>query len=101
MNGDGSADIITGAGAGGGPHVKVFNGATHAVLQSFFATDPGFTGGVNVATEDRDGDGLPDIVTGLGRTGEPTVTIRKGTNLALLASFSPYDPSFLGGVFVG
>ena len=37
VNGDGKADIVTGAGAGGGPHVRVFNGETGAELQSFFA----------------------------------------------------------------
>ena len=40
VNGDGYADIITGAGAGGGPHVKVFDGsAEQRRADSFFAYD--------------------------------------------------------------
>src|SRR4051812_45434871 len=30
LNGDGTADVITAPGPGGGPHVKVFDGATGA-----------------------------------------------------------------------
>ena len=48
VNGDGFADIVTGAGPGGSPHVKVFSGATGAQLRSFLAFDPSFTGGVFV-----------------------------------------------------
>jgi hypothetical protein len=48
VNGDGRADIITGAGPGGGPHVRVFDGATLAELDSFFAYNPLFGGGVFV-----------------------------------------------------
>jgi hypothetical protein len=53
VNGDGKADIITGAGPGGGPHVRIFDGGTGLQLQqnttdSFMAFDPSFSGGVFV-----------------------------------------------------
>ena len=46
VNGDGLADIITGAGPGGGPHVRLWNGATFVEFGGFFAYDPSFPGGV-------------------------------------------------------
>ena len=36
VNADGVVDIITAAGASGGPHVKVFSGADSSTLASFF-----------------------------------------------------------------
>jgi len=42
------ADIITGAGPGGGPHVKVFRGSDQTEIRSFFPYDPRFGGGVFV-----------------------------------------------------
>jgi hypothetical protein len=52
VNNDGQTDIITGAGPGGGPHVKVFDGQSNALLRSFLAYDPAFRGGVYVAAGD-------------------------------------------------
>ena len=49
VNGDGTADIIAAAGAGGGPRVRVFDGNTGKVIHDFLAFDAAFGGGVYVA----------------------------------------------------
>lgn len=98
---DGYADIITGAGAGGGPHVKVFSGRTGAEIMSFFAYNPGFRGGVNVASGDTNNDGYADVITGAGAGGGPHVQVFSGQNGAVLRSFFAFDPRFGGGINVG
>jgi hypothetical protein len=103
INGDGKADILTGAGPGGGPQVTVFSGADGTVLQSYFAYDPRFSGGVRVAAmRDSDGDNPTqgEIVTAPGSGGGPHVQVRDGATLNELISFFAYDPTFTGGVFV-
>ena len=75
VTGDGVADIITGAGPGGGPHVRAFSLAGGAVTEvaGFYAYDPTFTGGVHVAAADLAGDGVAEIITGAGPGGGPHV----------------------------
>src|SRR5262249_18810737 len=48
VNGDGKADLLTGAGPGAGPHAKWFRAPDLTLLGSFFATNASFTGGVFV-----------------------------------------------------
>jgi len=102
VNGDGVADIITGADAGGGPHVKVFDGRDGSVLYSFWAYDPSFRGGVRVAAGDVEGNGRADIITGAGPGGGPHVKVFSAANgsLTLLRSFFAYAATFTGGVYV-
>jgi len=100
VNGDGRADIITGVGAGSGPHVKVFDGATGGQIRSFFAFDVAFAGGVFVASGDINSDGLADIIVGAGPGGGPQVKVFSGDTTAELLSFFPYPAGFAGGVRV-
>ncbi len=104
LDNDGFADIITGAGAGGGPHVRVYSGATGGQLTgplgSFFAYGATFLGGVRVATGDVDEDGTPDIITGAGAGGGPHVRAFSGSDGSELASFLAFEAGYTGGVHV-
>jgi hypothetical protein len=102
VDGDGYADIITGAGAGApGGHVKVFDGQTLQELDSFFAYGTNFLGGVRVAATDHDGDSLADIITGAG-PGAPGghVKVFDGMTGGLLASFFSFPTNYHGGINV-
>jgi uncharacterized protein YkwD len=101
INGDGKADIITGAGAGGGPHVQVFSGLDRTALRSFYAFSSSFTGGVTVSCMDQDGDGKPDILVGGGAGASNPATAFSAVSLAVIRTYNPFDPSFLGGCYVG
>lgn len=98
INGDGRAEIITGAGWGGGPHVKIFSGGGDE-LGGFFAFDPAFTGGVTVGTADVDGNGVDEILVGAGPGGGPHVRVLRADG-SELSSFFPFPEGFRGGVTV-
>jgi large repetitive protein len=100
MNGDGHVDFITGAGPGGGPHVRVLNGVDLTDIVGFFAYDPAFTGGVSVAAGDVNGDGRVDVITAPGPGGGPHVRVWSGVDFSEIGGFFAYDPAFGGGVSV-
>jgi hypothetical protein len=117
VTGDGIPDIITGAGPGGGPHVRVFNVATEAGRSgqdssqtdgldsgSFFAFDPDFSQGIFVAAADfggalgNGGTSHADIIASKS-SGGSEVRIFDGLSLDMkeLETF----PGFRGGIRVG
>jgi hypothetical protein len=85
VNGDGAEEILTGTGAGGGPHVRVFDG-TGKVLRSFFAYDERFRGGVRVSAGWVNG--AAAIITAPGPGGGPHVRVFDQTGAATASFFA-------------
>jgi hypothetical protein len=100
INQDGSPDIITAPGPGGGPDLRVWDGRSGALIREFSAYSPAFVGGVNLAVGDVNGDGVPDIITGADAGGGPEVKAFSGTDGSVLMDFLAYDARFTGGVRV-
>lgn len=100
VNGDNRADIVAGAGSGGAPQVSIFNGVTEALVTSFLAFDPGFTGGVTVGSGRVNADNVSDILAGAGTAGNSLVRAFDGSSFAQFQSFNAYATPYTGQVFV-
>lgn len=100
VTGDGVAEIIVAAHAGGGPQVSIYDGLGNLV-KSFFAYDAKMNKGVNVAVGDFDGNGVSEIVT---VTNNGVVHARvfnaQGQELNIAGGFFPYGVAFSGGASV-
>ena len=116
LNGDGAADLMVSAGAGGGPRVSVYDGAALArgqfshLVGDFFLFEAGLRNGAYLAAADVDGDGVADLVGGAGPGGGPRVLVVSGRKLLAagpaaavadpVANFFAGDPNNRGGVRV-
>jgi len=100
VNGDGTLDLIAAPGAGTVPLVKVMDGKTGQELTAFYAFDITFTGGVQVAAGDVDGDGRDDIVAAQGAGGTGLVNVFSGLNQAKIRSFGGFGAGYTSGVSV-
>ncbi|MFA5185812.1 MAG: putative glycoside hydrolase [Patescibacteria group bacterium] len=100
LEGKGMRQIVTGAGPGGGPHVKIWKTDGKIYSGGFFAFDASETGGISLAAGDVDGDGRDEIVAASGNGSIPRVRIFDGKG-KLEASFTLGDKPLAGGLEVG
>ena len=102
FNLDGVPDVAVAPGKGGGPNIRIIDGATGAIVRSFMAFDSKYVGGVNIATGDVDDDGIHDIIatTNGGIKAQLRVFSGRSDN-AVLTQFNlnPYG-GFIGSVAV-
>ncbi len=98
VDGDGVFEIITAAGIGGGPHIKVLK-PDGSLVSEFMAYAANFRGGVHIASADIDGDGKAEIITSPAAGGGPHVKVFDKTG-KLKLQLMAYSAGFTGGVDV-
>lgn len=96
--GDGHEDIII-AFEGGYPLVEILNDEGD-LINSFYAFDENFLGGVNVAAGDINKDGIDEIIVGPGVGIQAKIKFFRVSGKYLPNAYSPYGSSFTGGVRV-
>ncbi len=100
LDGVAGHEIISAAGQGETPQVQVFSG-TGANLFRFFAFDPGFRGGVRVASCDIDGNGVDELITAQGPGGGRVRVLSLAAGyVAETVAFEPFEAGFSGGLNV-
>jgi hypothetical protein len=117
ITGTNRAQVVTGAGPGGGPHVRIFRDvdldgqvSDDPVFDEFLAYDPGFTGGVRVAVKALNLAEPPPnaVITAPGPGGGPHIRmLADSSDPGGLLSDNPafdeffaFDPAFTGGAFL-
>ena len=88
-----------GADAGGTSRVQTY-GVDGAVTFDRAVYEPGFTGGVRVATGDVTGDGVDDVLTAAGDGGGPRIQIFDGVTGAVVRNFFAFSDTLRVGAFI-
>ncbi len=99
IEGDGIAEIITGSGVTGGPHVKVFN-ADGELKHETFAGSASENTGATVAAVDVDGDGNKEVVAGRMGVGASSVIVFevRENKLAYRSGFQAFEDEYTNGI---
>jgi len=102
MDGDGKEEIVTGP-QFGAPHIQIFQiraNNIHRLSPGFFAFNRDYRGGVDVGGVDIDGDGVKELIVGVG---EDATSFVKIYNIyeEIRREFFAFPAGYLGGVQVG
>jgi len=101
MDGDNRDEIVTGP-QYGAPHIQIFQIRPNELKRlspGFYAFDPDFEGGVNIAGGDIDGDSIKELIIGVGEDATPLVRVYN-IREEMKQEFFAFDTNYLGGVQV-
>ncbi len=90
------AIVASGAAPGELPVVRTFDDVTLNTVSAFFAFDPSYRGGVNVAMGDVTGDGTADVIAATAGGAPAVVRVFDGASGAEVRSFFALDGLTLG-----
>ncbi len=101
INKDGKAEIVVGAGAGGNPHVRVFDGTGHYIGIDIFPQPADFRGGIDVALGDVDKNGIDEIITSAASMGTASIKVyRPDAGKTVIGSFTAFPDDYKEGARV-
>jgi hypothetical protein len=108
ITGDGRPDLVITPDVGGGPRVRIFDGAANyrPIADFFGIDDPNFRGGARAAIGDLNQDGQGDLFVAAGFGGGPRVALFSGQSITdgspqrLIADFLVFEPTVRNGVYL-
>ena len=101
INKDGRDEIVVGAGAGGNPHVRVFDGAGKYLGLDFFPQPADFRGGIDVALGDVDKNGVAEIITSAASMGTANIKVyRPEASKTVIGNFVAFSDDYKDGARV-
>lgn len=108
LNDDGVPELVISPDEGGGPRVRVLNGAANftPIIDFFGIDDPNFRGGARTAIGDIDGSGVNDLIVAAGFGGGPRIagfkgeSLSTGTPVRVFADFFAFEQTLRNGVFI-
>ena len=102
FDGDGKTEVVTAPQKGGKPYIKMFNWKGDLLRPGWFAFDENFTGGLNLAKGDVNGDGAQELIVSQASGGPAWVKVYRFTkqDVILHSEFLAYPEGFQGGCYV-
>ena len=91
-----ASKILTAAGPGGGPHIRLLNSSGLRQTQ-FYSEDLDYRNGLVVAAGDTTGDGADEVIVGHGSGSDPQIKVFNQEGI-FQSQFFAYSQTFKGGL---
>ncbi len=100
VDGDGRAEVVASPASNAGPAVRVLEALSGRVHSAFYVYDVSFSGGVNLAAGDLDGDGKAEVIVAPASQAGPPISVVDGLTGVVRWSFYAFSAHFSGGISI-